>query len=192
VWPKWPRGSHKWESPPPYNRPTDRQLDQHILAYIWRIFEANLCRNNWQNNLNTSVALAWVDRQTKMKIWLAAGTGQQTGDWSGTYYHKLGASLKPIYAEIIGKWINLWHEQTGRNSKSDWLLELANGLAIGLAHDRHILAYILPSLKPIHAETNECKNICGMGGQADRNLKNDWPLALAIGPAIGLAHTSIN
>jgi hypothetical protein len=41
----------------------------------------------------------------------------------------LSASLKPIYAEIIGKWINLWHEKF----KNDWPLELANGLAIGPA-----------------------------------------------------------
>jgi hypothetical protein len=35
------------------HRPMDQQLDRHILVYIWCKFEAYLCRNNWQHNLNT-------------------------------------------------------------------------------------------------------------------------------------------
>ena len=52
---------------------------------------------------------------------MAAGTGQWTENWTSTYEHTLGASLKPIYAEIIGKTIkiHLWCWQTGRNKK--WL-----------------------------------------------------------------------
>jgi hypothetical protein len=37
-----------------------------------------------------------------MKKQLATGTGQQTSNWTGSYKHKLGASLRLIYAEIIG------------------------------------------------------------------------------------------
>ena len=45
--------------------PTDRQLDQHILAYMWCKFEAYLCRNNRPKNLN--MAMAWVGGQVKIK-----------------------------------------------------------------------------------------------------------------------------
>jgi hypothetical protein len=48
------------------HRPINCQLDWHILAYIWCKFKANLCRNNWQQNLNTS--MAWVDAQKFKKI----------------------------------------------------------------------------------------------------------------------------
>jgi len=39
--------------------PTDRQLDRHILAYMWCKFEAYLCRNNWSKDLN--MAMGWAD-----------------------------------------------------------------------------------------------------------------------------------
>jgi len=38
-------------------------------------------------------------RHWPMKKWLATGTGNGTG----TYSHRLGASLRPIYAGIISK-----------------------------------------------------------------------------------------
>ena len=38
-------------------------------------------------------------RNWQMKKWLATGTGNGTG----TYSHRLGASLRPIYAGIISK-----------------------------------------------------------------------------------------
>jgi len=41
--------------------PMGRECHQHILAYIGCKFKAYLCQNNWQKNLNTS--MAWVDGQ---------------------------------------------------------------------------------------------------------------------------------
>jgi hypothetical protein len=44
-----------------WHQPMDQHLDWHIRAYIWCKFEAYLCRNNWQKNLNMS--MLWADRQ---------------------------------------------------------------------------------------------------------------------------------
>jgi hypothetical protein len=51
----------QWPSAPgPAYGPALR-LAYTLVAYIWCQFEAYLCRNNWQQNLNTSTE--WADRQ---------------------------------------------------------------------------------------------------------------------------------